>query len=171
MNNLTTQSITRSLGIGTAVLLALNTCTSDQKRSETEQGLPNIVIIFADDMGYADAGCFGAEKIKTPNLDHMAEEGIRFTNFYVAQAVCGASRAALLTGCYPNRIGLLGAPGPHSKHGIHENEMTLAELVKQRNYATAIYGKWHLGHLEKFLPTNHGFDEYFGLPYSNDMWP
>ena len=171
MNNLTTQSLTRSLGIGTAVLLALNTCTSDQKRSETDQELPNIVIIFADDMGYADAGCFGAEKIKTPNLDRMAEEGIRFTNFYVAQAVCGASRAALLTGCYPNRIGLLGAPGPLSKHGIHENEMTLAELVKQRDYATAIYGKWHLGHLEKFLPTNHGFDEYFGLPYSNDMWP
>ena len=171
MHYLTTHSLTRSLGIGTAVILALNTCTSDQKRSETDQELPNIVIIFADDMGYADASCFGAEKIKTPNLDRMAEEGIRFTNFYVAQAVCGASRAALLTGCYPNRIGLLGAPGPRTKHGIHENEMTLAELLKQRDYATAIYGKWHLGHLEKFLPTNHGFDEYFGLPYSNDMWP
>jgi len=171
MHYLITQSLTRSLGIGTAVLLALNTCTSDRKRSETDQELPNIVIIFADDMGYADAGCFGAEKIKTPNLDRMAEEGIRFTNFYVAQAVCSASRAALLTGCYSNRVSILGALGPGAKHGIHENEMTIAELVKQKDYATAIYGKWHLGHREKFLPTNHGFDEYFGLPYSNDMWP
>jgi len=122
-------------------------------------------------MGYADAGCLGAEKIKTPNLDRMAEEGIRFTNFYVAQAVCSASRAALLTGCYSNRVSILGALGPGAKHGIHENEITIAELVKQKDYATAIYGKWHLGHREKFLPTNHGFDEYFGLPYSNDMWP
>src|SRR5207249_11921026 len=93
------------------------------------------------------------------------------TDFYVAQPVCSASRAALLTGCYPNRIGILGALGPANTHGISAKEKTLAELLKPRGYATAIYGKWHLGHRPKFLPTKHGFDDYFGLPYSNDMWP
>jgi arylsulfatase A-like enzyme len=132
---------------------------------------PNIVIIFADDLGYADVGCFGAKGYETPNLDRMAEEGVRFTSFYVAQAVCGASRAALLTGCYSNRIGMLGAPSHASRHGIADGELLLSELVKQKGYATAIYGKWHLGHHERFLPLQHGFDEYFGLPYSNDMWP
>jgi len=132
---------------------------------------PNIIILFADDLGYADLGCFGAKDIDTPNLDRMAREGVRLTSFYSAQAVCSASRAALLTGCYPNRIGLLGALGPAAKHGIHDDEVTLAELLKARGYATAIYGKWHLGHHPQFLPTRHGFDEYYGLPYSNDMWP
>lgn len=132
---------------------------------------PNFVLIFADDMGYADLGAYGAKEIKTPNLDRMAAEGIRFTDFCVAQAVCSASRAALLTGCYPNRVGIFGALGPASKNGIHSNELTLAEVLKQRGYATAIYGKWHLGHHPQFLPTRHGFDDYFGLPYSNDMWP
>jgi arylsulfatase A len=133
--------------------------------------LPNFVIIFADDLGYQDIRPYGARQIRTPNLDRMASEGIRFTDFYVAQPVCSASRAALLTGCYPNRIGILGALNPESKHGIHANELTLAEVLKSRGYATAIYGKWHLGHHPQFLPTRHGFDEYFGLPYSNDMWP
>jgi arylsulfatase A-like enzyme len=133
--------------------------------------LPNLVIIFADDLGYADVGVFGARGFKTPNLDRLAREGRRFTDFYVAQAVCSASRAALLTGCYPNRIGISGALGPGARHGLSSNEMTIAELVKQRGYATAIFGKWHLGHHPEFLPTRHGFDEYFGLPYSNDMWP
>src|SRR5262249_49685421 len=123
------------------------------------------------DQGYADVGCYGARGFQTPNLDRMAAEGIRFTDFYVAQAVCSASRAALLTGCYPNRIGILGALGPNAQHGISARERTIAELLKSRGYATAIYGKWHLGHLPPFLPTRHGFDEYFGLPYSNDMWP
>ncbi|MFN4260976.1 MAG: sulfatase [Gemmataceae bacterium] len=132
---------------------------------------PNIVIIFTDDQGYADVGCFGAKDFETPHLDRMAQEGMRFTDFYVSQAVCSASRASLLTGCYPNRIGILGALGPSSKHGIHSDEVTIAELVKQRGYATALYGKWHLGHLPQFLPTRHGFDDYYGLPYSNDMWP
>ncbi len=138
---------------------------------DAQPRLPNVVIIFTDDQGYADVGCFGAEGFQTPNLDRMAAEGMRFTNFYVAQAVCGASRAALLTGCYPNRIGMLGAPSHRTNHGIHEDEMLIPELLKQRGYATAIYGKWHLGHHEEFLPPNHGFDDYFGLPYSNDMWP
>ena len=132
---------------------------------------PNIVIVFTDDQGYQDVGCFGSPLIKTPNIDRMAAEGMKFTDFYVAQPVCGASRAALLTGCYPNRIGMLGAPSHRARHGIHEREMTLAEVVKQKGYATAMFGKWHLGHLPRFLPTRHGFDEYFGLPYSNDMWP
>jgi len=132
---------------------------------------PNVVLIYADDLGYADLGCFGAKKIRTPNLDRMAREGMRFTDFYVAQAVCSASRTALLTGCYPNRVGILGALGPSSKNGIHENETTIAEVLRSRGYATAIYGKWHLGHHPQFLPTRHGFDDYFGLPYSNDMWP
>ena len=96
---------------------------------------------------------------------------MRFTDFYVAQAVCSASRAALLTGCYPNRVGIIGALGPRSKTGINSNEVTLAEILKGRGYATAIYGKWHLGDAPQFLPTRHGFDEYFGLPYSNGMWP
>jgi arylsulfatase A len=132
--------------------------------------LPNIVIILVDDMGYGDAGCYGG-KIKTPNLDKMAKDGIRFTDFHVSQPVCSASRTALLTGCYSNRLGIHGALGPNDKVGISDNEMTLAQLVKQRGYATAIYGKWHLGHHLPFLPTHHGFDDYFGLPYSNDMVP
>ncbi len=139
--------------------------------SVAAQRLPNIVIIFIDDMGYADIGPFGAKGYKTPNLDRMAKEGIRFTSFYVAQGVCSASRAALLTGTYPNRIGIHGALGPNAKHGISDNEVTIAEMLKTKGYATAIYGKWHLGHHPQFLPTRHGFDEYFGLPYSNDMWP
>jgi arylsulfatase len=133
--------------------------------------LPNIVIIFTDDQGYADVGVFGAKGFKTPNLDRMAAQGCKFTNFHVAQPVCSASRTALLTGCYPNRLGIHGALGPNAKHGINDNEMTLAELLKQKGYATGMAGKWHLGRPTQFLPTHHGFDEYFGLPYSNDMWP
>jgi len=133
--------------------------------------LPNIVIVFADDQGYADVGVFGAKGFRTPNLDRLAAEGCVFRNFHVAQPVCSASRAGLLTGCYPNRIGIHGALGPGSKVGISNDEMTLAQLVKQKGYATAIFGKWHLGDSQQFLPLQHGFDEYFGLPYSNDMWP
>src|ERR1051325_5560012 len=133
--------------------------------------LPNIVIIFTDDQGYADVGVFGAKGFQTPNLDRLAKEGCKFTNFHVAQPVCSASRTALLTGCYPNRLGIHGALGPLAKHGINDNEMTLAELLKQKGYATGMAGKWHLGRPTQFLPVHHGFDEYFGLPYSNDMWP
>ncbi|WP_231739964.1 sulfatase family protein [Thalassoglobus polymorphus] len=132
---------------------------------------PNVVIIFTDDQGYADVGCFGSEGFETPNLDKMAAEGRKFTSFYVSQAVCGASRASLLTGCYSNRIGMLGAPSHRSTHGINQDEVLISELCKQKNYATALYGKWHLGHHEPFLPLQNGFDDYYGLPYSNDMWP
>ena len=138
---------------------------------EGQKRLPNIVIIFTDDQGYSDVGAYGAQGFQTPNLDRMAAEGIRFTSFYVAQPVCSASRAALLTGCYPNRIGITGALGPHATHGLHDREVTLAELCKSKGYATAIFGKWHLGHHPRFLPTRHGFDEFHGIPYSNDMWP
>jgi arylsulfatase A len=133
--------------------------------------LPNVVIIFTDDQGYADVGVFGAKGFQTPNLDRLAAQGCIFRNFHVAQPICSASRAGLLTGCYPNRIGIHGALGPGSKVGISNQETTLAELMKGRGYATAIFGKWHLGDARSFLPLHHGFDEYFGLPYSNDMWP
>lgn len=132
---------------------------------------PNVVIVFTDDQGYADVGCFGATDFETPNLDRMAAEGRKFTSFYVSQAVCGASRASLLSGCYANRIGMLGAPSHRSTHGINASEVLIPELCKQKGYATAAFGKWHLGHLEPFLPLQNGFDEYLGLPYSNDMWP
>lgn len=132
---------------------------------------PNIILIYADDMGYGDLGCYGNKVHQTPHFDQLAREGARFTHFYTAQAVCSASRAALLTGCYPNRIGILGALNPQAKHGISDGETTIAQLLKTKGYHTAIYGKWHLGHHPQFLPTRHGFDEYYGLPYSNDMWP
>ena len=132
---------------------------------------PNVVLVFADDMGYGDPGCYGGTAAATPAIDSLARDGIRFTDFHVAQAVCSASRAALLTGCYPNRIGIAGALGPDARHGLSAEETTIAELLQARGYRTAAVGKWHLGHHAPFLPTRHGFDEYLGLPYSNDMWP
>lgn len=132
---------------------------------------PNIVLIFMDDMGYGDLSCYGASLYKTPNLDRMAAQGIRFTSFLSAQAVCSASRAAIMTGCYPNRIGISGALMPDAKIGLNPSEETIAEVLKKKNYKTAAIGKWHLGHLREFLPLQQGFDEYLGLPYSNDMWP
>src|SRR5580765_1371918 len=150
------------------VALVIALLTANHARSAS---LPNIVIILTDDQGYADVGVFGARGFETPNLDRLGKEGCIYRNFHVAQPVCSASRTALLTGCYPNRLGIHGALGPRSKVGISDHEMTLAQLVKQRGYATAIFGKWHLGDAPQFLPLHHGFDEYFGLPYSNDMWP
>ncbi len=153
------------------VALPLLTCSFVvAAERDSKAHLPNVVVIFCDDLGYADIGPFDG-KIPTPNLDRMAKEGRTFTNFYAAQAVCSASRAALLTGCYSNRVGIMGALGPGANHGISADEMTIAEVVKQNDYATACYGKWHLGHHKMFLPMQHGFDDYFGLPYSNDMWP
>ena len=132
---------------------------------------PNIVLFFADDLGYADLHCFGGQTMVTPNLDQMAREGRRLTSFYASQGVCSASRSSLMTGCYNVRVGILGALGPGAKVCLNPEEQTIAEVLKQRGYHTAIYGKWHLGDRGVGLPIHHGFDEYFGLPYSNDMWP
>jgi arylsulfatase A-like enzyme len=142
---------------------------------------PNFIIVFTDDQGYNDVGCFGSPNIKTPNLDRMAAEGMKFTDFYVAAPVCTPSRAALMTGCYPQRVSMGETPRPEgrmgwvlfpdSECGIHSDEITIAELLKDQGYATACVGKWHLGHLPPFLPTRHGFDYYYGIPYSNDMIP
>ncbi|MBI4622181.1 MAG: sulfatase [Verrucomicrobia bacterium] len=153
------------------VAAALAVVLSPAAVSAAAQRLPNIVVIFTDDQGYADVGVFGAKGFTTPNLDRMAAEGIRFTDFHVSSAVCSASRAALLTGCYHGRVGIHGALGPKATHGLNPDEMTIAELVKQKGYATGMAGKWHLGRPPEFLPVRQGFDEYFGLPYSNDMWP
>ncbi len=131
---------------------------------------PNFVLIFADDQGYQDIGCFGSPKIKTPNLDRMAAEGRRFTDFYVGAPVCSASRASLMTGCYCARVSVTGVFFPNrSRRGLHPDEITVAEVLKARGYATACVGKWHLGDEKPFLPTRQGFDSYFGIPYSNDM--
>ncbi|MDB4688785.1 sulfatase [Verrucomicrobia bacterium] len=130
---------------------------------------PNIVLIFTDDQGYQDIGCFGAPKIRTPHLDNMALEGMRFTDFYSANSVCSPSRAALLTGCYPTRVNIPGVLFPRHEIGLNPSEITMADMLMQANYATACVGKWHLGHHPEFLPTSQGFDRYYGIPYSNDM--
>ena len=130
---------------------------------------PNFVLIFMDDQGYQDVGVFGSKTIKTPNLDKMAKGGMKFTDFYSLAAVCSPSRAGLMTGCYPPRVGITKVLFPRDKIGLNPNETTIAEVLKTRNYSTAAIGKWHIGHLPQFLPTNHGFDSYYGIPYSNDM--
>ncbi len=140
-------------------------------RSSAADRPPNIVVVFFDDLGWGDLGAFGATQIRTPHLDRLAAQGTRFTSFYVAQPVCSASRASLLTGCYANRIGIHGALFPGAPTGLHAGEATLPEVLKARGYATGMVGKWHLGSQPQFLPVRHGFDDYLGLPYSNDMWP
>jgi len=132
---------------------------------------PNVVIIYADDQGYGDLSCYGAAKLKTPNIDRMAAEGMKFTDFYVTAPVCTPTRSSLMTGCYPKRVGLHHhVIFPNQTRGLHPDEVTLAELMKRAGYATACIGKWHLGHLPQFLPTSQGFDSYLGIPFSNDMW-
>ncbi|MHC4993798.1 MAG: sulfatase-like hydrolase/transferase, partial [Planctomycetota bacterium] len=134
---------------------------------------PNFVVIFCDDLGYGDIGAFGNPITRTPRLDRMAEEGQKWTNFYVGASVCTPSRAALLTGRLPMRNGMMSAKRrvlfPNSGGGLKHSEITIAEILKTQGYATAAVGKWHLGHLPRYLPTNHGFDSYWGIPYSNDM--
>ena len=135
-------------------------------------GRPNIVLIMCDDMGWADLGCYGSKQNPTPSIDQLGKEGVRFTNFLATQAVCTSSRVALLTGCYPNRLGLGGtALGPNSKIGLSNDEQTLGTLLQKAGYHTGVVGKWHLGDAPKFLPPSHGFDESMITPYSNDMWP
>jgi arylsulfatase A-like enzyme len=146
-------------------LCALFALSAQLTAAETK---PNIVLIFIDDMGYADIGPFGNTQVRTPNLDKFATEGMKFTSFY-ATPVCSMSRACLMTGCYNARVSMPGVLFPSANIGLNPNEITLAEIVKPKGYATCAIGKWHLGHLPEFLPTRQGFDYYFGLPYSNDM--
>ena len=146
-----------------------------QPTPQKEDRPPNIIIFYADDLGYGDLGCYGHPTIRTPNLDRMAREGMKFMQFYVGASVCTPSRAALLTGRLPIRSGMCSDRTrvlfPFSLSGLPSEEITIAEALKEQGYATGMVGKWHLGHLPEFLPTNHGFDSYFGIPYSNDMSP
>ncbi|HIG29463.1 MAG TPA: arylsulfatase [Verrucomicrobiales bacterium] len=144
------------------VVLSVGTARTDSP--------PNFIIIFTDDQGYGDLGCYGSPEIETPNIDRMAAEGMRFTSFYAAP-FCGPSRASLMTGSYPPRLSLAFNHGPGAKTGIHADEITIAELLKSKGYRTQMIGKWHLGDHPSFLPHRNGFDDYLGLPYSNDMWP
>ena len=149
-----------SVLIGTVILCA----ASCQNNDEQSKRPPNIVLILTDDQGYGDVGAYGAKDFRTTNIDRLASEGVRFTNFYMSQPVCTASRASIMTGCYANRVGLAGALNPTSQKGIHEQEVLMPEILHAKGYATAIYGKWHLGNQSVFNPLQHGFDEYFGLP-------
>ncbi len=162
------RDVLKLMTAGAAMAALSRTLRAAGKKPAKAAG-PNVVLIFADDQGYQDMGCFGSPKIKTPNLDQMAKEGMRFTDFYSACSVCSPSRAALLTGCYPPRVGVTRVLFPRDHAGLNPKETTIADLLKTRGYATACVGKWHIGHLPQFLPTSQGFDSYFGIPYSNDM--
>jgi arylsulfatase len=160
------------LGFSTISITSLNySCSGQKSFTGSEKSQPNIVLIFADDLGYGDVGVFGATGYSTPNLDKMAGQGMKFSNFLVSAAVCSASRAALMTGCYNLRVGINGALSPKVTTGINADEELIPELLKRAGYRSIAIGKWHLGHHKEFLPVNHGFDEYLGIPYSNDMWP
>ena len=148
-----------------SLFFLLISCTNNKNTK------PNIVFILTDDLGYADLSSYGSKFIKTPFLDSMALDGAKLTSYYSPQAVCSASRAAILTGAYSNRIGINGAFGPKSPKGINEKELLISEMLKENGYSTGIFGKWHLGSAEQFNPTMHGFDEFFGILFSNDMWP
>ena len=157
-------------------LLALSLCSAllAAPPSQGSASKPNIVLIFTDDQGYGDLSLFGATHVSTPRIDQMAAEGLKLTSFYVAAPVCSPSRAALMTGCYPKRIDMatgsnFGVLLAADTKGLNPDEITIAETLKERGYATAIIGKWHLGDKPEFLPTRQGFDQYYGIPYSNDM--
>lgn len=158
-----------AFGIGMASIVSFQ--STAQNPGALKKAAPNIVLILMDDMGYGDIGRTGANQYDTPNLNKLANQGMQFTWYYCPQAVSSASRAGLLTGCYPNRIGISGALMPWSQIGISSDETTIAEVLKTKGYHTGIIGKWHLGYQKKFLPLQHGFDYYYGIPYSNDMWP
>ena len=168
--NYSRRDFLKSIGLA-AASLTIPGCANSHQRSagKASADKPNFIIIFADDQGYQDVGCFGSPHIKTPNLDRMASEGMKFTDFYSAASVCSPSRAALLTGCYPPRVGITKVLFPRDNIGLNPKEITIADALKTRGYSCACIGKWHLGHLPEFLPTSNGFDSYFGIPYSNDM--
>lgn len=152
-------------------LLSLRTRNEDEGGSPTPPATPNVILILMDDMGYGDLECYGGFPYHTPNINMLAASGIRFTNFYAAQATCSASRSAYLTGCYPTRIGIWGAFSPDSRIALNPEEETIAKLLKNKGYKTGMVGKWHLGQKAPFLPLSYGFDEFLGLPYSHDYWP
>ncbi len=168
-------NVARFIKVGIAVCLVCHAASTLGAQDATiwtaDGSRPNVVLIFIDDLGYADIGPFGATTYPTSNLDRLAREGRKFTDFVVSSPVCSASRAALLTGCYHRRVGISGALGPQSPIGLDPAETTIAEVCRGQGYRTACFGKWHLGRDPKFLPLAQGFDEYYGLPYSNDMWP
>jgi len=166
-NTMNKKTITLSLlSVGIISLLAFN--FNIKPKADRP---PNVVLVYIDDLGFGDLGRTGAVDYTTPNFDDMASKGMFLSHYYAPQAVCTASRAGLLTGCYPNRIGFAGATDHSAKTGIDADEETIAELLKAKGYATAAFGKWYLGFQKQFLPLQHGFAEYFGIPYSNDMWP
>ena len=167
-------AVTRGAGVAVAFAMVLSACApSNESTGAPENRPPNIVIVFADDLGWGDLGSYGAPVIRTPHLDRMAAEGQRWTNFYVTASVCSPSRAGLLTGRLPVRNGLYGDQVrvlfPDFVGGIQDEEITLAEALRDLGYATGMFGKWHLGDRPRYLPTRHGFDYWFGIPYSNDM--
>lgn len=170
------RSFLKTAGVTVAAMTFSGGCAESMQLASDKKKKPNFVIIFIDDMGYGDIGPFGSKINDTPHLDRMAEEGMKLTTFYVGASVCTPSRAALMTGCYPKRVGLAYGSGhkvlfPGDPHGLNPNEITIADILKSQGYATGCFGKWHLGDAKEFLPTNQGFDEYYGIPYSNDMWP
>lgn len=160
---------------GSLLCLSQATAFADESALKGGTSRPNVIVIYADDLGYGDLGCYGHPTIRTPNLDRMASEGMRFTQFYSAAEVCTPSRTALMTGRYPIRSGMchnqFRVLRNSSTGGLPKEEVTLAEMLKSAGYRTGMVGKWHLGHLPEHLPPVHGFDEYFGMPYSNDMLP
>lgn len=151
------------------LIAALFTTAANVSIAQKKTGKPNIVVILADDLGYGDIGTFGATDIRTPNIDDLAKKGLKLTSFYSSSPVCSPTRAALITGRYPRRLGIDHVFFPESFTGIPAEEVTIAEALKGNGYKTAIFGKWHLGHHRQFLPLQNGFDEYYGIPYSNDM--
>ncbi len=172
--NLNRRDLLKAAGL-TAASLIIPGCATASMNVTGVSRPPNFIIIYCDDLGYGDIGCFGSTKHRTPNIDRMAEEGMRFTSFYVTSGVCTPSRSSLMTGCYPRRVNMhqndtgLCVLFPVNKKGLHPDEITIADLLKKQGYATACIGKWHLGDQRQFLPTGQGFDYYFGIPYSNDM--
>jgi arylsulfatase A-like enzyme len=156
----------KSIALASGVLSAVGLGSCTEKSDDSQ---PNIIFIYADDLGYGDLGCYGSPVNRTPHLDQMAKDGIRFTDFYSAAANSSPSRAALLTGRYPIRMGINDVFHPPSFTGIPASEIKMSEVLRDQGYRTGIIGKWHLGHMHQFLPLQNGFDEYFGIPYSNDM--